>query len=140
MAGAGDLRMTGLTHIILVNWNGGSDTVECLESLLRLKGEFTVTVCDNGSVDGSIERIIKWADGPDPGSKWSPLADRLGAVRLRSPTYRILAADDTAGPTDDLPFLTVLKNRGQPGVRRREQRRDPAGPRRSALQLRLAAQ
>jgi GT2 family glycosyltransferase len=44
--------------IVVLNWNGGSDTVECLESLAAadLQGA-SVLVVDNGSRDDSIERI-----------------------------------------------------------------------------------
>ena len=50
-------------YIIIVNWNGGHDTVECLESLLRLSyPSFTPVVCDNGSSDDSLEVIKRWAE------------------------------------------------------------------------------
>lgn len=48
--------------IILLNWNGWVDTVECLESLMECDySNFTVVVVDNGSTDDSVERIEKWA-------------------------------------------------------------------------------
>lgn len=51
-------------YIILVNWNGWKDTIECLESVLRLNySSFRVIVCDNASTDGSLERIADWASG-----------------------------------------------------------------------------
>ena len=50
-------------YIIIVNWNGWRDTVECLESLLLLEYfDFRIVVCDNGSSDDSISRIRNWAD------------------------------------------------------------------------------
>lgn len=50
--------------IILVNWNGWRDTIECLESVFRLDyPEFRVIVVDNGSDDGSLTRIVDWAEG-----------------------------------------------------------------------------
>lgn len=50
--------------VILLNWNGWKDTIECLESVLRLNSpDFGVVVCDNASSDGSLERIKKWARG-----------------------------------------------------------------------------
>lgn len=50
-------------YIIIVNWNGGHDTVECLESLLRLSyPSTTLVVCDNGSSDDSLEVIKGWAE------------------------------------------------------------------------------
>jgi GT2 family glycosyltransferase len=48
--------------IILLNWNGWRDTVYCLESLLELEqATFRVVLVDNGSTDGSVERIEEWA-------------------------------------------------------------------------------
>lgn len=44
--------------IILVNWNGKKDTLECLASLARVKSPpFQTVVVDNGSWDGSVETI-----------------------------------------------------------------------------------
>src|SRR6185437_8412905 len=51
-------------YIILVNWNGWRDTIECLESVFRLDyPDFRVIVCDNASSDGSPARIADWAKG-----------------------------------------------------------------------------
>lgn len=50
--------------IVLLNWNGWRDTIECLESLLRMDyGEFQVAVCDQGSTDDSVDRLREWAAG-----------------------------------------------------------------------------
>lgn len=50
--------------VVIVNWNGWRDTLECLESLLRSDiDSLTVVVCDNASEDGSAERIRDWAEG-----------------------------------------------------------------------------
>lgn len=50
-------------YIILVNWNGWRDTVECLESLLLLEyPDFRIVVCDNGSSDESVQEIKNWAN------------------------------------------------------------------------------
>ena len=49
-----------MTAIILVNWNGADDTIACLNSLLQLRGNFSVLVVDNGSGDDSVERIGQW--------------------------------------------------------------------------------
>lgn len=58
--------MTALppVHILLVNYNGCRDTLECLESLFRLDyPDFRVIVCDNGSTDDSVEHLQRWANG-----------------------------------------------------------------------------
>jgi hypothetical protein len=51
-------------YIVLLNWNGWRDTIECLESVLRLDYDsFRVIVCDNASEDNSLDRIAEWASG-----------------------------------------------------------------------------
>ena len=53
-------------YIILVNWNGWQNTVECLNSLILLEyPDFRIVVCDNGSSDDSLQEIRKWADCHD---------------------------------------------------------------------------
>ena len=50
--------------VVLLNCNGWRNTVECLESVLRSDyPELRVFVVDNGSTDGSLERIREWARG-----------------------------------------------------------------------------
>jgi GT2 family glycosyltransferase len=50
--------------VLLLNWNGWRDTVECLESLFRLDyPRWNVIVCDNASTDDSVDRIRSWANG-----------------------------------------------------------------------------
>lgn len=54
-------------YVILVNWNGWRDTIECLESLFRLDyPDFTIIVCDNASSDESLANIKDWARGTTP--------------------------------------------------------------------------
>ncbi len=51
-------------YIILVNYNGWKDTLECLESIL--KNDYTnyqIIVVDNNSLDNSFNYIINWANG-----------------------------------------------------------------------------
>ena len=56
--------MNSKTYIILVNWNGWQDTLECLESIFNQSSKnFCIIVCDNGSTDGSLDRIQEWANG-----------------------------------------------------------------------------
>ncbi len=49
------------TVIVLLNWNGAPDTIECIQSLLRMEDQnFLLVVCDNDSADGSFERLCSW--------------------------------------------------------------------------------
>jgi GT2 family glycosyltransferase len=47
-------------YIIILNWNGKEDTIECLNSVLRMNyPNYEVVVVDNGSIDGSVGAIRK---------------------------------------------------------------------------------
>ena len=47
-----------LVYVIVLNWNGKEETLECLESLQRVDyGNFRVLVVDNASTDGSVEVV-----------------------------------------------------------------------------------
>ena len=50
--------------IIILNWNGWKDTIECLESLYQINYyNFDVIVVDNDSHDESLEKIRNYASG-----------------------------------------------------------------------------
>jgi GT2 family glycosyltransferase len=55
-------REKPLVVVVLVNWNGYLDTIECLESLLASDFANSVfLVCDNGSCDNSLGEIGSWS-------------------------------------------------------------------------------
>lgn len=50
--------------IIILNWNGWRDTIECLESLYQITyPNYEVIVVDNGSEDDSISQIKRYCEG-----------------------------------------------------------------------------
>ncbi len=50
--------------IIILNWNGWKDTIECLESVYQITyPNYDVIVADNGSENESIEKIKEYAEG-----------------------------------------------------------------------------
>jgi hypothetical protein len=52
------------SYVVILNWNGWRDTIECLESVFRLRDpDFRVVVCDNASSDESVQKIRQWANG-----------------------------------------------------------------------------
>lgn len=51
-------------YIIIVNYNGWKDTIECLESVMKLQYlHFQVIVVDNASTNNSLANIKAWAQG-----------------------------------------------------------------------------
>ena len=51
-------------YIILVNFNGHQDTIECLESVLKSDyGNFQIIVVDNSTDAESMKAILNWAKG-----------------------------------------------------------------------------
>lgn len=55
---------TKKVYIILVNYNGWQDTIECLESLLKIDyPHYQIVIVDNDSPNESIKYITAWAEG-----------------------------------------------------------------------------
>lgn len=53
--------------IIILNWNGWKDTIECLESVYQITyPNYDVIVVDNGSENESVEKIKEYAEGRLP--------------------------------------------------------------------------
>lgn len=49
--------------IVILNWNGWKDTLECLESLFQIDyRNYNVIIVDNGSTDDSLEKIREYFD------------------------------------------------------------------------------
>ena len=56
--------MKSITYIIILNYNAWQETLECLESVYRLKGaEYRVVLCDNASINDSVDKIKSWVNG-----------------------------------------------------------------------------
>ncbi|MGP8022614.1 MAG: glycosyltransferase family 2 protein [Methanobacterium sp.] len=56
--------MNPLVAIIILNWNGWPDTLECLESLFQINyPNFEVILVDNNSQDQSIQKIKEYCQG-----------------------------------------------------------------------------
>lgn len=56
--------LSPLVSIIILNFNGWRDTIECLESVLKIDyNNYKIVVVDNKSIDGSVSKIKQWADG-----------------------------------------------------------------------------
>jgi len=53
--------------VIVLSWNEWQDTIECLESLQKIDyPNYKMIVVDNGSTDGLVEKLKRWAKGEIP--------------------------------------------------------------------------
>ena len=56
--------MSNKTYVIILNYNGWQDTIECLESILKSDYDnYQIVVVDNNSSNNSMNYLIKWAKG-----------------------------------------------------------------------------
>jgi GT2 family glycosyltransferase len=88
-------------YIVLLNYNGWRDTLECLESVLKLNySNFRIVVVDNDSNNGSVERIQEWAAGSLAAVVQNPALASLSTPVLAKPILlSLLDADEIEQPT-----------------------------------------
>ncbi len=73
-------------YIVLVNYNGWKDTIECLESVFRSDyPNFQVVVVDNLSADNSMTHILSWAKGDKYAGFENPQLARLTRPQITKP-------------------------------------------------------
>lgn len=77
--------------VVLVNWNGWRECLECMDSLLAQNHEnFQVFIVDNDSHDRSVESIVSWCAAPAADATWrrhsgvNRLTDRTNVCAVRN--------------------------------------------------------
>ena len=76
--------MNPIVTIIILNWNGWEDTIECIESVYQIKyPNYYLIVVDNGSNDDSIEKIRKYCKGEiEPKSEIKKYNPKYKPIRI----------------------------------------------------------
>lgn len=91
--------------IIVLNWNGWQDTIECLGSLAKIDyPDYQLIVVDNGSTDDSVSRIKQWAADSLPVIKLLELKENLGYAKGNNEGIRYAAKDK------DVEYILILNN------------------------------
>jgi GT2 family glycosyltransferase len=106
--------------IVLVNWNGWRECIECIDSVLAQRHQnFHIFIVDNDSHDQSIERIIAWCLAPEANPAWlrhfgvDRHSDRSDS---RPVPHRLLHSLDTPLPSnDDACTITLIRSGGNLG-------------------------
>jgi GT2 family glycosyltransferase len=109
--------------IILVNYNGWQDTIECLESILRSDySNYQIIVVDNNSPNNSMEYIKAWAEGkqenllPDP----SHLLYHLSHPAIKKPIPYIYYTHEEAEKGGDKYLEKTITEKWQEEINNRE--------------------
>ena len=107
--------------IILLNWNGWKDTIQCLETLFHGDyRDFRAVVCDNLSSDGSLDKIRDWAEGKltcadDLNRELLPLITPLVKKPVPYVVYSQAEAENGGiGGDEDVP-LVLVRNEANDG-------------------------
>jgi GT2 family glycosyltransferase len=92
--------------VVLVNYNGWRDTIECIESVLSSDyPAIRIVVVDNASADGSLDQIATWAASRTPG----PGIRAVRAARFRAADFAVAEPGAWISGNDDdaIPMALV---------------------------------
>jgi GT2 family glycosyltransferase len=108
----------GNVSIIILNWNGKKDTLDCISSVKKLEyPDYKIIVVDNGSTDGSVEAIseqysdvtllqtganLGYAGGNNVGIRW--------AIEHETDYILILNNDTEIAPNLLTAFVSAAKS------------------------------
>ena len=112
------MQVADKTYVVILNWNGWRDTLACLDTVLGSQdAPLRVVVCDNGSTDGSLGKIIDWAEGrraPDtPGHpRLARLLSGRAGVPLQLVTRREVESGTAAAASQPLVIVDNDANLG----------------------------
>jgi len=114
---AGVSNVCGYVGIVIVNWRGWQDTIECLESVFRMHCQsFRVIVCDNASGDGSVDAIESWAEGHTEARVANPELAHLSLPPISKPIQVLRVREEDAFDQPrldvDLVLLEATSNKG----------------------------
>lgn len=102
-------------YIIILNYNGWENTIECLESVLKIDySNFQIIICDNNSTDNSFEKIIEWSEGYRVVEK-TLYKNIIYPLEIKPIDYDIIDINLMKKSNKKLLFLKTAKNLGFAG-------------------------
>ena len=107
-----------LLGVVIVNYRGAADTIECLESLLRSALPMKIVVVENGSGDDSVDRFRAWAGGTLDAAPESTDMAAFSTPPVAKPVPLIELSETAVGSGGVVAPLTLIvseTNRGFAG-------------------------
>lgn len=107
-----------LLGVVIVNYRGAADTIECLESLLRSALPMKIVVVENGSGDDSVDRFHAWAGGTLDAAPESTDMAAFSTPPVAKPVPLIELSETAVGSGGVVAPLTLIvseTNRGFAG-------------------------
>jgi len=105
--------------VVIVNFRCADDTIECLESLLRSPLPMKIVVIENGSGDGSADKLRAWAAGQHKPVAAAEAMAMFSTPPVAKPVAMVeLPATGSAAPFGAAAPLTLIvseENRGFAG-------------------------
>jgi hypothetical protein len=102
----------GHVYIVIVNYKKWEDARECLDLLFRSDYDpFTVILVDNASPNGSLERLMEWADAPSgPTPPDLPFAPGKIQKPIQYRHFQLKEWEQTTIDRQKLPRLLFVQN------------------------------
>jgi GT2 family glycosyltransferase len=105
--------------IIMLNWNGWKDTIECLFSILKMTYQnFSLILIDNHSTDNSVQKIRNWAKQASKNIKeskfpeFNDLNERKKITLLEADTDNILPGMSSVSKSIKIVIIKNSDNKG----------------------------
>ncbi|WP_426110179.1 glycosyltransferase family 2 protein [Massilia sp. PWRC2] len=96
-------------YVVLLNYRGWRDTLECLESVLKLShANMQILVVDNDSCDDSVDRIIAWAAGTQQSDVENLALAPMSRPACRKPISLVILSPGESIPAGEAPAQIVL--------------------------------
>jgi GT2 family glycosyltransferase len=95
-------------YIVILNYKGWEDTIECLESVFKLSYDnYQVIVVDNSPTLQSIEEIEKWAQGESHYIIGSHFPSLVTPLIIKPINYKILSEEESSIKVCKEPLLII---------------------------------
>jgi len=106
--------------IIMVNWNGWRECIECIDSVLAQEHRnFHIFIVDNDSRDQSVEEIAAWCAAPRADAAWRVLPGVARHTNQSPPgsvAYRLSEQGNVLLPSvSETCLLTLIRSGGNLG-------------------------